>query len=151
MPIIGFNLNKILAEKTKPVEKGITVNNDLEIKDISKAAVEFGGKAEEVLRFDFEFSAEYNPGIGKVLIAGDILYIDKEKEIRRILEEWKKTKIVEPELFSRIMNNILVKCNIKALNMALEVNLPPHLNMPLIVQGEKAEGKEKEAKAAYIG
>ncbi|MBI2673119.1 hypothetical protein HYX19_02565 [Candidatus Woesearchaeota archaeon] len=151
MPIIGFNLNKLLVEKNKPVERGITVNNNLEIKDIVKAAVEFGGKAEEVLRFDFEFSAEYNPEIGKILIAGDVLYIDKEKEIKRILEEWKKTKIVEPELFSRIMNNILVKCNIKALNMALEVNLPPHLTMPLIVQGEKTEGKEREGKAAYIG
>ena len=148
MPIVGFNLSKVLAEKNNPVQKGTTVNNNLEIKEISKAAINMGERDEEVLRFDFEFSAEYNPEVGRVHIAGEVLYMDKEKEIKRILENWKETKIVEPEIFSRIMNSVLVKCNIKALGLALEVNLPPHLNMPLLAQGQKDEGEKTKG---YIG
>ncbi len=148
MPIVGFNLNKVLAEKTNQLKPGITIKNDLEIKEVSKAAIDMGSKSEEIIRLDFEFIAEYQPEIGRIILLGEVLYMDKEKEIKRILDNWKKTKIVEPELFSRIMNSVLMKCNIKALNLALDVNLPPHLNMPLIVQGEV---KKEEEKREYIG
>lgn len=149
MPIVGFNLTKVMAEKTKPLQPGITVKNDLEVKDISKATIDIGSKSEEVIRLDFEFIAEYQPEIGKIILLGEVLYMDKEKEIKKILDNWKKTKIVEPELFSKIMNTVLMKCNIKALNLSLDVNLPPHLNMPLIVQGQTV--KKEEEKKEYIG
>jgi hypothetical protein len=64
--------------------------------------------------------------------------------MKDILQEWKKDKKISAEIMQALFNTILAKANIKALSLAQEVNLPPHLSLPKL---EPSKNKYNE----YIG
>jgi len=127
MPIVGFNLNKILIEKKNPVKKDLKVKQNLLIKDIDKSKADVGSI--DLIKFMFEFQLDYGQ-VGQVLMTGDVLYTADSKEIKNILEEWKKNKKLPTELGPQVFNTILFRCNVKALNLEQELNLPYHINLP---------------------
>ena len=143
MPIIGFNFDKMYIERKKPISKDIKVKNDMVIKDIKPIKVGFAKKQEEVLKFDFKYTAKYDPNIAEILIEGNVLYLSEEKETKKILEEWKKTKKTPVKTTMQIVNTILIKCGIKALSLSQDLNLPPHIRLPIIAP--------KIDKSDYIG
>lgn len=142
MPIIGVNFDKIEAERLKKSEAKIDIKNNLGIKDleVEKFPVESMG---EVLKFYFEFSLEYEPGIGKVLINGHVLYTEEPKKLKDIQKEWKKDKKINVKLLEQLLNVIIQRCHIKAVMLEQEVNLPFHIALPIL----QAPNKDKE----YIG
>ena len=131
MPIVGFNFNKITAEKNNKITGKLNIKNDLAIKDIEQEKIALG-KSEEVLKFNFEYVINYEPNVGKISITGNILHMDEPKKIKEILDDWKKQKKLPKELAPRILNTILSKCNIKALILSQDINLPPHIKMPFV-------------------
>jgi hypothetical protein len=88
---------------------------------------------------------EYNPGIGRIRIDGNILSIDNPKETKKILDEWNKSKKLPPKLMAQLLNFILIRCNIKALSLSQDINLPPHIRMPMVGP------VKKETERDYIG
>jgi hypothetical protein len=131
MPIIGFTLKKITAEKANQLTGKIKVTNNLKILDIQPEETTFT-KSEEVLRFDFKFSITYEPEIGIIEIEGSILYMDDPKKTKQIIETWKKDNQIKKEVRLQIYNAILARCNVKALNLAQDVGLPPHFRLPTV-------------------
>ena len=131
MPIIGFNFNQIIAEKNNKITGKLNIKNDLAIKSIEQEKITLE-KSEEVLKFNFEYIINYEPKVGKIAITGNILYMDEPKKIKEILDNWKKQKKLSNELAPRILNTILSKCNIKALILSQDINLPPHIKMPFV-------------------
>lgn len=133
MPIVGFNFDKILVEKLNPIEGQVKVKRDLLIKDIKKQELSLGSKKkEELLKFDFEFSVKYEPKIGNIIIDGHILFIDEPSELKKIFDSWKKNKDLAPNLMALLLNTALIRCNIKALSLIQDINLPPHIQLPTI-------------------
>src|SRR3989344_690947 len=132
MPIIGFNLDKILVERKKNIGGSIKVKNDVNIKSINEQEVSIGSKKEKVLKFNFEFSSEYQPDIANISINGHILFIDDTNRQKKILESWKKDKNILPEVVELIINTALIRCNIKALSLSQDLNLPPNIRLPSI-------------------
>ena len=128
MPIVGFNFDKILVEKKHPISNQVKINSDLSIKDLQEEKVSIG-KTEDLLKFIFEFKVSYD-NLGEILLVGHVLYLEDQKKINDILKEWKKNKKIPDELMALLINTALFKCNIKALTLSQEVNLPPHLRMP---------------------
>ena len=65
MPIVGFNFNKISAEKKNPIKKEtqIKINSKLGITNLKKEELPTGKTKTEGLRMDFEFSLDYQPDI----------------------------------------------------------------------------------------
>jgi hypothetical protein len=131
MPIVGFNFNKIIAEKNNKIIGKVDIKNNLSIKSIEQEKIALE-KSEEILKFNFEYVISYEPSIGKIAINGNVLYMAESKKIKEILNEWKKEKKLSKELAPKILNTILAKCNIKALTLSQEVSLPPHLKMPFV-------------------
>ncbi|MEW6063475.1 MAG: hypothetical protein AB1571_03865 [Nanoarchaeota archaeon] len=131
MPIVGFNINRILAEKTAQIKDKLNISSNLNIKNIEQEKVTIQ-KSEDILRFDFEFTTKYEPNIGNILIEGNILYLDEPKNVKDILKKWKKNKEIPPKLMQQIFNTILIRCNIKALELSQEIALPPHLRLPKV-------------------
>ena len=129
MPIVGFNLEKIDAEKTNQVNANLKIKNNLSIKNVEQDKLSLG-KSEEVLKFDFEYLVDYEPQIGKIVLNGHVLYMEDPKKIKEIQESWKKEKNLPKEIAPLIFNTILGKCNIKGLNLSQEVNLPPQIRLP---------------------
>ncbi len=139
MPVIAFNLERLLAEKNSPVNKNIKVENNMKITSVSLIP-----KRDNLLKFDFEFTTEYKPDIGNLKINGHLIFREENKKIKEILDTWRKNKKLNKEVMTLISNFILIKCNIKALGLSEQINLPPHIRLPMI----QIETKEK---GDYIG
>ncbi|MBL7101025.1 MAG: hypothetical protein ISS23_03670 [Nanoarchaeota archaeon] len=138
MPIVGFNFDKILVEKTNPISGGVQVKNNMSIKNVEEQELFLGKKKENVLKFSFEFSSTYEPKIGLVSINGHILFMEDPSEIKKIMDSWKKKKSVPQTLMSHLLNTVLMRCNVKTLILSSDVNLPPHIRLPTISPKAKA-------------
>ncbi|MBU0929451.1 MAG: hypothetical protein KJ623_00055 [Nanoarchaeota archaeon] len=149
MPILGFNITKINAEKKNEVNQKVDIASDLKISKVSEEKV-FLDKAQTALRFDFDFIVNYNPNIGTINLSGFILYVEGEESAKKILDSWKKNKTIEPDLMEKLFNSILLRCNIKTLLITQELNLPPHVRLPMVV-AEKESKEIKNKKDNYIG
>ncbi|MBS3154937.1 hypothetical protein J4404_00375 [Candidatus Woesearchaeota archaeon] len=149
MPILGFNITKINAEKKAEITSKIDIASDLKITKVSEDKV-FLDKAQAALRFDFEFMVNYKPEIANINLGGFVLYMEGEEKAKKILDAWKKNKTLEPELMEKLFNSILLRCNIKTLIMTQELNLPPHVRLPIVVS-EKESKEIKDKKDNYIG
>ena len=138
MAIVGFNFDKILIEKTNPIKGKVQVKNNMAITDVEKQELIFGKKKEEIIKFSFEFSSKYDPEIGLISIKGHILFLQEPAEIKKIMNDWKKKKIIPQSIMAHLLNTVLMRCNIKALIFSQEVNLPPHIRLPTISPKSKA-------------
>jgi len=63
------------------------------------------------------------------------------------MAEWKKSKKFETGVGKVIVNNVLMRCQIKALGLSQDAGLPPHIRLPLIATAPKAKKKAD----SYIG
>ena len=136
MPIIGLNLNSVHAfvnEKNATKDK-IDINSTPKIVNIERAELNFGG-IKEVLSVDFNFEVKYEPDVGEIKMDGTILYqADNAKDI---LAKWKKDKQVDGKLAMEVLNSVFRKCLTKALDISLELRLPPPIQFPLVKQKEE--------------
>lgn len=149
MPILGFNITKINAEKKSEITQSLDISSDLKISKVSEDKV-YLDKAQTALRFDFEFMVDYKPNVANINLGGFIMYVEGEELAKKIIENWKKNKKLEPELMEKLFNSILMRCNIKTLLLTQELNLPPHIRLPILVS-EKESEKLKSKKDNYIG
>ena len=153
MPVIGFNFDKFHVERKKPLEAPIKVDSGMKIVDVKKEELDMGSnKKETVLRFEYEFAVRYDPKQAEILIEGHLLYLEPPDQVEKVYTEWQKTKKFRADLTQTVMNNVLLRCNIKALLLGQELGLPPHIRLPMIQQGGKEEKSEATKKAEeYIG
>ena len=137
MTVIGFSFTKMLVEKTNPVKGKVSINNNVGIKDLEETKLNINTN-KKALKLDFEFSSVYEPNIGKINLEGEVIYlIDKEKA-EEVMKNWKKNKKIEQEMMTNVLNQVLTKCNIQALILSKDMNLPPPIPLPK-VGGEKAK------------
>jgi len=130
--IVGFGFTKLSAEKKEAAKGKIDINNNVSIKDIKEDSFSLGNDKQNVLKFIFEFTSKYEPAIGTILFEGELLYLEDSKKTKEILTSWKKEKKIPKEIMAGLLNTILTKCNVQALILSQEVNLPPPIPMPKV-------------------
>ena len=141
--IVGFNLTKIDVERKNPVQGKVQVKHDLNINNVSELKLPLKEK-KQALTFDFLFTINYLPDIGDIKLGGQVIYFDEDsKKVASTFEQWKKNKKIPPAVSVEILNVIFARCNVKALELANDINLPPHLPLPKI--------NLKEDPRQYIG
>ena len=132
MTIVGFNFTKISATKASPIKGKISVKNKVSISDVEKYEISLGKGKQAGARFIFKYVSMYEPKIGEIDLEGDCLYLGDAKEVKALLDEWKKNKKVSQHVMGPVLNTILAKCNIQALVMSKDVNLPPSVQLPKV-------------------
>jgi len=137
MTVVGFNFTKIHAEKTGTPKGKININNNVAIKGVEEKKLSISSEKQKVLSFNFEFIASYDPNIGSITITGDVLYMENAAKTKTVLDGWKKDKKLPDELLPIILNTVLNKCNIQALIISEQVNLPPPVRLPKLGPAEK--------------
>jgi hypothetical protein len=131
--IVGFGFTKLSAEKHETAKGKIDISNNVTIKDVKEDSFSLGkDKQQDVLRFIFEFTSKYEPNVGNILFEGELLYLEDQKNVKEILSSWKKDKKVPKEIMAGLLNTILAKCNVQALILSQEVNLPPPIPLPKV-------------------
>lgn len=132
MRMVGFNFEKISVERNVDVIKGkVKINQDLNIKDFD--SIDFPeDKSKKIAKISFDYTLDYTPKIGKISFKGNVLYLGDDKEVKEAKEQWKKDKKLNPGLTQNVLNHVLFKSTVRALNLSEEVNLPPHIPLPKI-------------------
>ena len=131
MAIIGFSLTKILLERKEAPIKKLEVRSKLQIPSMEKQDIKLV-EGRDTLRFNFEYDIEYSPELANISFRGFVLFASDPKQTDEIMKEWKKKQTINKEIQTQIYNFIFNKCNIKALQLEEEFNLPPHLQLPQI-------------------
>jgi hypothetical protein len=142
--IIGLNFTKVLVEKNpiKDKQKVSKIGAKTEITSIEEEKVEIPDK--KAFRTSFSFSISYEPNLANLSLEGSLLYLDNSEKITEALALWKK-KEIKPELRLELLNYILSKCNVKAISLEDDFNLPTHLPMPKFqIQQEKKDSKKSD-------
>lgn len=151
MTIVKINLYKLHAERNLESKGGqISINNNVSIKDIEDLSFQIEGK--KGLVFTFSFNCNYEPGLGKIDVEGQVLYVETEAKINEIKQNWKKDKKIPMDVMEQIVNAALHKGNIQAIKISEEVNLPSPLPLPKVRTGQAApKAGEKAAEKPVTG
>ncbi|MBD3163992.1 hypothetical protein GF323_02230 [Candidatus Woesearchaeota archaeon] len=140
MTIVGFNFTKMEVEKASPASGKVNISNNVAVKDIAETDLSVGSERQKAIKFMFEFTSKYEPKVGKILLGGEVLFLEDSEKVKKILTDWKKDKKIEKELMSNILNTVLAKCNVKALILSQDVSLPSPIPLPKV----KMEAGEKK-------
>lgn len=144
MAIVGFNFTQIKAERGKESAKGkIDIKNNVAITNVEESKLSLGGSAQKTARFTFDFSALYEPKVGSIKFTGEVLYLAETAKIDELVKNWQKNKKVPNEIMPAILNTVLNRCNIQALILSQQVNLPPPIPMPKVQAAPQKEAAKK--------
>lgn len=131
MAIVGFSFNKINVEKHKALTGKININSNISIKDVEESTLGLG-KGQKGMKFSFEFISSYEPKIGSIKLEGDVTLLETATKADEIIKSWKKDKQIPKEIMAAVLNTALNRCNIEALILSQQVNLPPQIKLPKV-------------------
>ncbi len=147
MAILGFNKIKQHVELVKALSGKVNISNNVSIKEVNEAKVTMGKEKQDVLRIVFEFSTNYSQSKDVInafiKIIGEIIFHDDSTKMKTYLKQWNKDKKLPRVVMEEVLNVILTRSNIDALNISQDFNLPPPIPLPKI-------NVEKESQS-YIG
>ncbi len=132
MVIVGFSFTKIDVERKKATGGKLGIKNNVAIKSVEKSDLSFGASKQAAVKFGFEFSSKYEPDVGQILLAGEVLDVEDEKKTNDIIGQWKKDKKVPQDVMGNILNTVLARCNVEALILSRDVNLPSPIPLPKV-------------------
>ncbi|MBN1646239.1 hypothetical protein JW868_04335 [Candidatus Woesearchaeota archaeon] len=132
MAVIGFNFTKMLAEKAKPTKGNISINNNLDLKSVEEVKMAVT-ENKAVLKLNFKFITTYQPDFGRIEFEGNVLFLDDKQKVKEVIDNW--TKWIKEKKFGTMITeqmipNILNKCNVQAIIMSKEINLPAPIPLP---------------------
>ncbi len=131
MTIVKINLYKVAAERNLDSKGGtIKINNNVSLKNVEDLG--FGIEGKKGLRFTFAFNCNYEPDLGKIDVEGQVLYVDDDKKVEEIKQQWGKDKRIPLDVMQDIINASLHKGNIQAIKVCEDVLLPSPLPMPKV-------------------
>lgn len=137
MAVIATNFLKISAERKGGAKGKININNNVSITKVEKADLAIGNSKQDALRFEFDYTTKYEPKLGEMTLIGDLVYLNTPEKIKEILDSWKKNKSVPKDIMTVVLNSVLAKCNIEALLLSRDINLPPPIQLPRVKVGQQ--------------
>jgi len=141
MPIIGYNISLIQAERRNVQAKKIDISSTPRINSVIERDMAFPAK-QSALAVSFEFKTNYNPDIGQIRFVGELLYTDKNT--KKVLEFWDKKNKLPDNVDMEIKNFLFRKCLTLGINISESLQLPPPIMFPVLM-------KKKDEDTRYIG
>lgn len=134
MPIIAFNFTRINAERHEQKPGPMNIKNNVVLKDAIKTKLALGPQSQDVLRITFEFMSSYEPHRGHITLEGELIYLEKPDKIDSLAKAWAKDKKLPKDEARIAVNHILGKCNVEAIIISREINLPAPIQLPSIAK-----------------
>lgn len=130
--IIGFDLSQISVERSSSVRGKVKIDNTLDLLRVETSQFASLGPGKQAVSIAFSFGVTYGPNIGKIRLHGTVTYLAESKKAEALAEQWKKTKQLPQDVSMAVVNTILMKCNVRVLQLAQDVGLPPQLQLPSV-------------------
>ncbi len=134
--IAGYRISSISAQRRNAVAKRIDINSTPRITSVEKRGKD--------LAIGFEFLMAYNPDIGQINIAGELLYRDKGAAAE--FKKWKSEGKLSEKVDIEVKNFLFRKCLSLGVALSEQLQLPPPVMFPFLVQK-----KEQPENTTYIG
>ncbi len=144
MPVVGTNFlemnfvrNELDVKDAKDVVIRDAVRN-VNITEIKQKDLVLD-KDSEILSFIFNYDVTYptekpkDKNLGKIFLAGEVLFMDKRESTKKILGQWKKEKKIDREVMGQIIFAAINVCNLEAMYNSSKVLLPYPFKMDLQV------------------
>jgi len=129
LPIIGYHISSITAERRGISEEKIDISSTPKISSVEPRDMTYPIK-QSVLAISFEFETVYTPAIGEIRIAGEILY--SNKNLKRISEFWEKKNKLPEDIDTEVRNFLFRKCLTLGIHLSENLQLPPPLLFPMV-------------------
>lgn len=143
MSMISFNFTNITAERKVARVGKYSVKNSTNITDVKEVPL---GK-QKALLFTFKSTIEYEPGVGSIVLGGDVLFLSTDEDAKRIVDDFKKTKKVDNKYAEAVYNTVLSRATVQSLIVARDLNLPAPIQMPRVKANAPSAEPEKAAPA----
>ncbi len=131
MTIVKINIHKVSAQRNLDSVGGqVKINNNVSITNVENMKFDIPGR--KGLRFTFAFNCNYEPDLGKTEVEGQVMYVEEEQKVSKILESWQKNKRIPLDVMEDIVNAALHKGNIQAIKISEDLNLPSPLPLPKV-------------------
>ena len=130
--LIGFRYSKMNIERNEEFKGELKITPNINIQSIEKFNSD---SKQDILQVSFSFGIDYS-SLGKLELKGKMFLSVDPKTIKDTLEGW-KTKKLDDQINLVILNTIMQKASLKALELEEEMNLPPHIQLPKLQLGEK--------------
>lgn len=135
MKLIGFNLTKVSYERINLSLDNLKIDTSINLSSIEE--LKDGPKDKnKYLEVKFIYNINYSPKVAKIELGGTLIVSAEEKTAKDILSEWKSKKLKE-ETRVALFNAILIKCNIKAVQIEDDLRLPTHFQLPSLKTSKK--------------
>jgi len=131
MKTVGFNFSKIAVEKFSDKLDKIKLKTNIEFKEIKSVKADMFKTKEDFLGVNFVYFIDYGSEFGRIDFTGNIVVSLDSKKSKAILKDWQNKKMSE-EFRVYLLNIILRKCTVKALELEDEMNFPLHMKMPYV-------------------
>ncbi len=138
MNIIGFSIREIRAGREENIPPKISVSNNIKIKNVGEDEIKELGK--KCVKIDYEFAVTYtsqNKRVGEIKISGALLGIGKD--IKKSLDRWKREKKLTEEHHFLVLNTVLRRCLIKAMEIAEDMQMPAPFPLPVVPRQKLGE------------
>lgn len=131
MKILGFNFTKVIAEKNVDFSGKLDLKSNINISSVDKHKLDL--VKDEALKVSFSFIVDYS-GLGKVDLSGTMFLLVDPKTLKEAVKSWEDKKLPD-EIRMAIINIIMQKSSLKALQMEEDLGLPLHMPMPRLQEG----------------
>ncbi len=131
--LAAFKYNKISVERADEFKGELKITPNINIKSIDKHKVETS--KQDFLKVGFKFGVDYN-GLGKVELEGLMTLVVDAKTQKEVIDSWKDKKL-DNTINILILNIIMQKASLKALELEDTMNLPLHVQIPRLQLGKK--------------
>jgi hypothetical protein len=142
MNLMGFNFSRISVEKTNKKSEDMKISANVKLEDIKEVKANSLKTKESILGVLFSYTVKYGE-VANIDLAGSIVLSIDQKLSKKVLKEWKEKKIAD-EFRIPVLNLVLAKSNVKALQLEEEMNLPYHLPMPRVNAEKSSDEKSKK-------
>ena len=134
--IVGFGIKSISAERKNVPRGRIDINSTPKIVSVSWPKMKVFTKKRPV-NIEFEFTTRYEPNVAEIKISGHVLYLGKKT--KELIKKWGKDKSFPKEVDMGVKNFLFRKCLTLGVNLSENMQLPPPLIFPRVVQKKKAD------------
>jgi hypothetical protein len=127
--------------EVKKARDGVPANIDVNI-NVDKITQ----KTPDGVILEFTYAVDYMPDIGSLRISGEAFCRDTPENLKRMLIEYKKAKIVPMEFGATAINMINANAGMNSIFLLRPFNLLPPFMPPLIATEAKIAAKDKPVK-----
>lgn len=131
--LLGFNYTKISAQRYPDFKGKLEINPNINIASIEKHDLNL--IKQDALKIVFSFNIQYKD-LADINLDGEIILKTDSKTLKETLNGW-KNKSLDPEIQSMILNLIMQKASIRAIELEEEMNLPIHIKIPRLEVSKK--------------